>query len=307
MSFAARSNETSRDLPAAGTLFRLAGRLPLRVLHRLGAALGWAVWLSSPTYRRHLRENLAAAFPDAPAGLARSAIAHAGRAIAELPRVWRGPREDTLALVREVIGWDLVEAARRRGEGIVFLTPHLGCFEISARYYACFAPITVLYRPPKRRALARLVEQARAGGNLRLARADLGGVRELLRALKRHEAIGMLPDQVPGGGEGVWAEFFNRPAYTMTLAARLAAVGATLLLAHAERLPAGAGFRLALRAPGPLPPGPPAVQAAAINRMLESLIRSCPQQYLWGYNRYKRPAGAPEPAGAAPGAGDRRC
>ncbi|PIV75438.1 MAG: lipid A biosynthesis acyltransferase, partial [Rhodocyclales bacterium CG17_big_fil_post_rev_8_21_14_2_50_68_7] len=159
----------------------------------------------------------------------------------------------------------------------------------------------------KRRALARLVEQARAGGNLRLARADLGGVRELLRALKRHEAIGMLPDQVPGGGEGVWAEFFNRPAYTMTLAARLAAVGATLLLAHAERLPAGAGFRLALRAPGPLPPGPPAVQAAAINRMLESLIRSCPQQYLWGYNRYKRPAGAPEPAGAAPGAGDRRC
>lgn len=253
------------------------------------------MWLSSPTYRKHLRENLAAAFPDAPRPLARAAIANAGLAAAELPRVWCASREETLALVREVSGWELVEAARARGHGIVFLTPHLGCFEISARYYACFAPITVLYRPPRSRVLAGLIETLRGSANLRLARADLGGVRALVRALGRAEAIGMLPDQVPGAGEGVWAGFFGRPAYTMTLAARLASGGAPLLLARAERLPAGSGFRLSIAEPPPLPEGSAQLRAAAMNRMIEESIRSRPEQYLWGYNRYKRPAGAPPP------------
>lgn len=263
------------------------------MLHRAGGLLGWIVWMLSPTYRRHFRENLGRAYPDYPGAMLRAAIRHAGQAVAELPRVWMASRRETLASVREVIGWELVEAAWTRGEPIVFLTPHVGCFEITARYYAQFAPITVLYRPPRQAWLARLVEQVRATGNLRLARADVGGVRALVRALKRHEAVGMLPDQVPGNGEGVWAGLFGRPAYTMTLAGRLArSRGATLLLAYAQRLPAGAGFRLHLSAPGALPGGAPAEQAAAINRMLEGLIRVCPEQYLWGYNRYKQPAGA---------------
>ncbi len=272
---------------------RLAARVPLRVLHRAGGLLGWIVWLASPTYRRHVRENLGRAYPGCPGPILRAVIRHSGQAVAELPHVWSASRGETLALVREVIGWELVEAARSRGEPIVFLTPHLGCFEITARYYAQFAPITVLYRPPRQAWLARLVEQVRATGNLRLARADVGGVRALVRALKRHEAVGMLPDQVPGNGEGVWAGFFGRPAYTMTLPGRLAGSSrARILLAYAQRLPAGAGFRLHLSAAGALPGGAGAEQAGAINRMLEGLIRLCPEQYLWGYNRYKRPAGA---------------
>ena len=66
------------------------------------------------------------------------------------------------------------------------------------------------------------MREGRGRGNVRLAPADLKGVRELFAALRRGEAVGFLPDQVPGEGEGEWAEFFGRPAYTMTLAARLA-------------------------------------------------------------------------------------
>jgi len=193
--------------------------------------------------------------------------------------------------VKRVDGRELVDAARAAGQGIVFLTPHFGCFEIAAKSAAEEFPITVLYRAPKLAWLQPLVEHGRGDDGVRLARADVSGVRELVAALARKEAVGILPDQVPGVGEGEWAEFFGRPAYTMTLAARLAArPGRVCLLAFGERLPRGEGYVLHLR---PLPPAEAGESAVRrMNRALEALIRECPGQYLWGYNRYKRPRGA---------------
>ncbi len=274
-----------------GNLFRFLSHLPLPVLHNLGAALGWLAWLLSPTYRRHLRENIALA------GLGEAtmaAIPEAGKGILELPKIWLRPHEEDADRVAKVSGWELVEGAWTAGRGILFLTPHLGCFEITAQYYARFRPMTVLYRRPRQAWLAALIEEGR-GANLRLAPADLSGVRRLIKALKTGEAAGMLPDQAPGAGEGIWAPFFGRPAYTMTLAARLAETGATVLFAYAERLHYGAGYHLRLFPLSQPLEGDLAARVARINAELESLIRHCPEQYLWGYNRYKAPAGAPDP------------
>ena len=84
----------------------------------------------------------------------------------------------------------------------------------------------------------------------------------------------------------------------MTLAGRLARrPGSVTLLAFGERLPRGEGYVVHLR---PLPASLPGESdARRVNRALEELVRECPQQYLWGYNRYKRPRGAPAPPGAA--------
>jgi len=278
-------------------LARALAALPLSALHRLGALFGRMVYLVSPRYRHYFRANLRAAGYADGALLSRS-IAEAGKGLLELPAIWLRPHETVAGLVSQVTGWDLVEAALQRRRGIVFLTPHLGCFEITAQYYAyrapADAPLTVLYRPPKKKAVEPLMLAGRDRPNLRVASADFGGVRILLRALKRGEAIGILPDQAPGVGEGEWAEFFGRPAYTMTLAGRLVeASGAQVILAYAERLPRGRGYHLQLSAmPQPLAGESP---ARALNRALEGLIRLCPAQYGWGYNRYKVPAGAQPP------------
>jgi len=278
-------------------LARLLALLPLSVLHRLGALCGRLVYLVSPRYRRYLSTNLRAAGFTEPA-LLPQAIAEAGKSLLELPAIWLRPHATVAGWVVQRTGWELVEAALARRRGIIFLTPHLGCFEITAQYYACHAPaaapLTALYRRPKKKTLEPLMLAGRKRPNLRLASADLRGVRVLLRALKQGEAIGILPDQAPGVGEGVWAEFFGRPAYTMTLAGRLAeASGAQLILAYAERLPQGKGYHLHLAPmPAPLAGESP---ARALNRALEELIRLCPAQYLWGYNRYKVPAGARAP------------
>jgi len=248
----------------------------------------------SPTYRRHLRENLALAGYERDARVRRAAIAEAGKTIAEVPRLFFRPRPETLALVRAFDGRDEVRAALAARKGIVFLAPHFGSFEMAGRVAADLCPLTVLYRPAKIAWVNALFEAGRVWPNARVAPANLAGVRSLLEALKRGEGVFVLPDQVPSVGEGAWVQFFRRPAYTMTLAARLAERrGAACFVLTAERLSQGAGF--ALRARRLDEPAPGESPERRINRAIEEAVRERPEQYLWGYNRYKRPRGAPPP------------
>ncbi|MBS1144259.1 MAG: lysophospholipid acyltransferase family protein [Proteobacteria bacterium] len=274
-------------------IFRFLSRLPLRALHLFGAVLGLLTYALSPTYRRHLRENIAQA--GLPASLRGKVAAETGKQMVELARIWMRPLEEAIPLVTEVIGWEHVEAAQREGKGIVFLTPHLGCFEITAQYVSAYGDITVLYRPPKFAVVQELILKGRKRAHLHLAPADLSGVRALIKALKKGQMVGMLPDQAPKTGEGVWLKFFGRYAYTMTLAARLTETGAVSLLTWAERLPGGKGYRMRFQPPSVPLAGSTVDRAQQINLEIESLIRMCPSQYLWGYNRYKRPAGAEPP------------
>jgi KDO2-lipid IV(A) lauroyltransferase len=189
-----------------------------------------------------------------------------------------------------------VQALMDKDQGMIFLTPHLGCFEILAQEAGTRMQLAVLYRPPKQAALRPLVENARARNQLTLAPANLSGVRMLLKILKKKGSIGLLPDQVPQFGEGVWAEFFGKPAYTMTLPAKMHDMtDAPIILAYAERLPRGKGY-ISRFIHLDLPEGlSPEQQARAINAAMEDVIANCPAQYFWSYHRYKTPSGV-EPA-----------
>jgi KDO2-lipid IV(A) lauroyltransferase len=269
----------------------------LPVLHLLGAGLGWLVYLASPSYRRRLRANLEGA--GFGAQLAR-AVAESGKAIVELPFVWCA-RPERVAAHAVDENWDHVQSVLDAGRGIVFLTPHLGCFEITAQQIALRTSLTVMYRPPKKAALKPLIEGARARHNLHLAPANVAGVRILARSLKKGEPIGLLPDQVPQEGEGVWAPFFGRSAYTMTLPAKLAQMGnAAIILVYAERLAAGRGFVVRFVPFDGELTGSASEQATAINRAMEQLIARCPAQYFWSYNRYKQPEGVAAPDAQVP-------
>lgn len=274
------------------TLFRWLSWLPLRVLHAIGALLGWLTYLCSPTYRRRLRANAEQA--GVPEADWRGAIASAGRMVAEIPRLWaRPPGEPILPHVR-FENEQLLADALAAGRGVLLLTPHMGCFEVTAQAIAerfgSVKPITVLYRPARHPLIKDLVRTSRERPHLMAAPASLSGVRQMIRALRKGEMVGLLPDQVPPDGMGVWAPFFGKPAYTMTLAARLVhQTGATLLLTWGERLPGGAGY---VQRFFPFPetlPADAAESATAINRAMEGLIRQRPAQYLWGYHRYKAP------------------
>ncbi len=270
------------------TLFKLMSLSPLWLLHAKGWVLGWLAFVFSGVYRRRFINHARLAGLSMSSWLA--AVGESGKLVMELPRLWLG---------RPVpVFWDgaeHVEAALAQGRGIVFLTPHLGCFEITAQAYAqrygvTGKPMTVLFRPPRQSWLRTVVEASRQRPGLLTAPTTLSGVKQMIKALKHGESVGLLPDQVPPQGLGVMAPFFGQEAYTMTLSVRLVQqTGASVLLAWGERLSWGRGFCVHVQAlkdelPAPLPEA-----VSAINRAMESLVMQCPQQYLWGYARYKQP------------------
>lgn len=278
-------------------LFEVLARLPLSVLHRIGALFGWVTYLFSKRYSSRLRENLQKA------GLARSEfelksllhtnIREMGKGVMELPWVWRRPFEAVVASVSQIHGWEHFEAAQAQGKGVIVLTPHIGCFEVIGLYIAARTQMTCMYRVPRWKFLDTLMHEGRERGQMKLAPTDLGGVRQLLKALKKGQVIGVLPDQVPGNGEGEWVPFFGRPAYTMTLIGRLIeASGAGVVMCASERLPRGEGYALHFT---PLTFDAGTSIPLQMNAALETVIRDHPEQYLWSYNRYKVPRGALPP------------
>lgn len=281
-------------------LLRPLARLPLSWIHALGGLAGRMAFRLSPRFRQRLTDNLKQS------GLAgerlpevcNESAAQIGKAGLEALAVWLSPLPRVESWVRADGLWPEIEAAYARGRGLIVAVPHLGSWEMVGQYCSHRFPMTTMYRQPKLAWLEPLMRAGRERDGCKLVGADLRGVRAMLRALKKGEAIGVMPDQAPSRGEGVWVDFFGRPAYTMTLAIKLAqATGAAIVLGYAQRLPRGQGFVLKLR---PLAPNlPKDLHAAArmMNHQIEALIAEQPEQYLWSYNRYKVPAGVnPPPA-----------
>ena len=280
-------------------MLRGLARLPLEWLHRIGAAGGLLVYWLSGKMRGHLLENVRrAGVVDGGderelRRFARTCAAELGKGALEVLPVWFGRAEDIMSGVRLDGSWEQVKPLIAAGHGVILLTPHLGAFEVAAQFIAYRVPLTIMYRPPRMAWLRPVFRHGRSRGLAHLTTADNRGVRALIKALRRGEAIGLLPDQVPAQGHGVEADFFGRPAYTTTLIGRLQqATGAAVIVVRMRRLPDAAGFELSFfPLAQPLPDNDVAA-ARALNALQEDIIRTCPEQYLWSYNRFKAPIGA---------------
>lgn len=262
--------------------------LSLPTIHKLGTALGNILYLLMPQAKTVITENLTQSGL-VPQGTELNALiklnmAEAGKSLLESLALWQKNEQEVLSWVKPCTDWHLVEEARAKKKGIIFLTPHMGCFEITSVFYGAQHPITVLYRRPKLHWLHALTVTGRTRQQVKLAPANLQGVRNLIQALKRGEAIGILPDQVPGRGEGEWAPFFGKPAYTMTLVGKLAEkTGATVIMVFGERLSHGEGFQVHMTK---LEDGAIATPAL-LNQAIEQQVSKNITQYLWQYPRYR--------------------
>ena len=283
----------------ATTLAAWLSRRSLASQAKIGAALGRLLLLSGGM-RNRLRENLTQAGYANTVTLTQAAVG-IGQMAVETAGLWRTPDAVLLARVKIVEGWDAVLTARDAGRGVIFLTPHLGTFEIVSLFIGSQMPMTAMFRPPRVAWAAPMMRAGRDRLQIRSAPAEMSGIRAMLKALRRGETIGLLPDQVPDankGGEGAWADFFGRPAYTMTLAQKLAkTTGALVVMAACERLSAGVGYRLVFAALAPFSDDA-AGSARELSAAVEAAIAHAPHQYLWSYNRYKVPGGMSPPARA---------
>ena len=282
-------------------LFQIASLLPLAALHALGGVLGWAVWFFSAAYRHRFRSNSAQA--GLPFATARPAIAEAGRFVAELPRLWLRPFHASCLGTVQMQGLEIASQAFAAGKGVIFFGPHCGSFELGPQALAeVLGPqhgaITAIYRPARQAWLAAIELKTRQRPHLSVLPASLSAIKAMHKALRAGRSVALLTDQVPPDGQGVWAPFFGKPAYTMTLAARLALQsGAALLPVSCERLPRGRGYIVKIRPAVDLPPDLDLLTTVTrINQALEAIVLSQPGQYLWGYGRYKAPRQTSAPA-----------
>lgn len=277
-------------------LLGLFAHLPLRTNQALGGALGALAWRLSPKLRRETLDNLARCFPEHDATwrlhVGRRSLIESARAMAEAPWLWRQDARKLRSLLSYGEHAELLESAGAHGEAII-ATPHLGSWEFAGLCLATLRPTTALYRPPRMKTLDGFIRGARSRTGSELVPTTPAGLRALRRRLDDGGVVGMLPDQTPKGSGGVFAPFFGQPAYTMRLLSQLARRAHTpVVLAFCERLPRGRGYRVHCVAAGPaIHAEDPAVAAGELNRCIETLIRLCPEQYLWSYRRFARRPG----------------
>lgn len=282
-------------------LLRCFALLPLPIAHGLGTLLGWLVWLIPSTPRRNTIINLRRCFPELSIcqrrRLLRKSLCETGKTVFETPILWFGSPGRIARLTRGIVGEEHLQAALGRGKGVLLIGPHLGAWEIVNLHFSSQRPLIALYRPVANCHLDPIVRGARQRFGARLVPTDAGGVRALLKALNDNALAFILPDQDPRDAGGVFAPFFNIPAYTMTLLPRLARnSGATPLCVFAERLSWGRGFHIRiLPLEGCLAERDVVDAATVMNRVIEQAIALAPDQYQWIYKRfYTRPAGEPK-------------
>lgn len=282
---------SNRVMPWVATcIFRSLALMPLFLLQSLGIVLGWFAWLIPGPFKRLSNENFINAFPDATPRMLRGAMLSVGQMFLEMPYWWVRRNDRLLNKTVAPADWHLFEEALAQGKGVILLSPHMGCFELLGPIYSSRYQSTVLFKVPRMAWLRDWIVNMRTRQKLKMAPANQTGVRSLVRTLIKGQTIGILPDQVPVLGEGVWAPFFGRPAYTMTLVQRLQSLtGAKIFVLGVERLGVAKGYRMHISPMNQMLSEDPLQAATQINAAMENMIRMAPEQYLWGYDRFKQP------------------
>lgn len=283
-------------------LFYLLAALPLSVLQGLGALAGWLLSVIPNGRRETAIVNVARCFPELDAAaqrtLVRRSITAEMTTFLETPMVWLGADAKVRALVKEWDGREIFEAAMKPGKGMLLLTLHQGSFEAGAIPLSAEFPLAGIYKPQKG-ALNDLSIKGRSRYTGILVPAVGGRVGVQLMALAaKGYGVYVMPDQDPPPGRGIYAPFFGILAHTPTLVQRIALARPDLaiVLMWVERLPRAAGFKVHFRAASEgLRDPDPLKSATAMNADLEAFVRACPEQYWWGYKRFRRrPEGEPK-------------
>ena len=212
-----------------------------------------------------------------------------GKLFSEFGIVWEWPTEKTLGLIKSVEGKEHLDAIFEKGKGAIVLAPHHGNWEVVGLYLSTLRPMAALYKPPKIKALEDYMSSVRGRHGSELVPTNKRGVIRLFSILSKQGMVGILPDQVPGGTGGMFAPFMGVEANTVKLVSRLIdRTECEVVSLCALRRPNGEGFDLVFKPADPdIYSKDLATSIAALNRSVEAAIESHPEQYQWGYRRFK--------------------
>ena len=239
-----------------------------------------------------IRNNIQKVFPDKTPQeqeqLIQSTLRHTLAFGLEAGCVWMKPLEYGIEAITEIRGIEHLEQAQASGRGVLILLPHLGNWEMANQFIAPRAEVVALYKPHPNKQLEHYIYNARCRAGVTMVPTNKSGVVQIVRHLKAGGVTVILPDQVPDTNGGVVAPFFNHPALTPTLAPKLAKSSKAIILGLVCARDRKGGFVVSItRAPDTIADADPAVAAQSMNQFIEERVLEHPDQYQWGYKRYK--------------------
>ena len=263
----------------------------------VGSGIGFLVAYLPAEIKKVTEKNIALCFPELSEierkKLVLKSLVHTGYLMFELGQVWFQPLQKNLKRIINVSGKEIMDEAASRQNGVIVVAPHLGNWEILNHYIVQDYPGVIVYSPPKQKQFEKIIREVREKSGSRLVPASAAGVRAVYKHLKQGGVVYILPDQVPGTESGLLAPFFGVPALTMTLVSRLVKkTGAEVVAVYGKRLPCYRGFDVVFRrADSRIYSADLEVSVTGLNATVESCVRDIPEQYQWGYKRFKRRPG----------------
>jgi len=263
--------------------------IPLRLNHLIGSWIGIYLYITNSHSKKVVSKNIKTCFAHLDKSrqqeLIKKSLVEMGKGLSESGFIWLRSFKDNAKYIVKTVGIEHLKSE----QPIILLVPHFGCWEITGRVLSIDTPVTFLYKPLRKAEQEAFLIKNRQKQGLSMATADKKGVIKLQRAIKKQELIGILPDQDPGEEGGVLAPFFGTNARSMTLLAKLARKNqAKVLLTWALRLPKGRGYELYLKPVDILSEqGLIEQDVTLMNKVIEDLVITQPEQYLWNYKRFK--------------------
>lgn len=271
---------------------RLIGLLPLSLVRYMGVAVARLSWLVQTRDAKVTQTNIDMCFPllntQQRKTLAKQSLIETGKLAFEICTVWTSDNIWLRGKIFQIHGEQLLIDALAKQKGVIVLAPHFGNWEVLGRFLPNYAKTTNLYQPPKQAFIEPLMRAGRGQDGAVLAPANLRGVSQLLVALKKGGISGILPDQCPDQGSGIFSPFCGHSAYTITLVhGLLQRTGCQVLLAAVKRVKKG--FEIYYIEPDEaIYSEDLQTSVDGLNKTVETCIALAPEQYQWEYKRFKK-------------------
>jgi len=280
-----------RNILARG-LLHFFGFTPLRFNQWLGRRVGSLIWRFSEKTKRITEINLDLCFPkkkrEWKENTGKLSTQSMAEALLESPRLWKLPAEKLRKLCINSESFDEIKIAFEKNQGLIVATPHLGSWEYAGLFLADHFPTTTLYRPPRLKAIDSIIKNGRANTGATLVPTTASGIKAMTKAIRENKCIGLLPDQEATRGNGVFADFFKVPAYTMHLLPRMAQRrNSPVFLIFAERLKHGRYQLHVHKLPTAIYDPDMQTACTSLNQAVEKMVRINPGQYNWAYKRFR--------------------
>ena len=269
-------------------------KLPLRLIQVIAQFIGFLLYVSNSSARTVTEKNIQSAYPQLNEAdfksLVKSNLKSQCMTYAESIKIWGSSPEYALSLIVDVKGKDLLIEALKNPNGCLAVVPHFGTWELLNAWVNQFTSPVIMYKPSKDKDLDRFMLEARQRLNATLVPTDDTGVRTLFKHLKTGGFSAILPDHVPKESGGIYSYFYGQNALSSTLLSKLASktqcsvIGLTCL-----RKDDLSGYDIIVtELSNDILAKDLQLSVDTLNKEMERMINVAPEQYLWGYKRFRK-------------------